>query len=1224
MGDENRHNRAESSDADEMGLLEEFKQYIYSFTRNDELPLKIRLLNRIYLVGLIFCVFCVVLQIGLGASPILINTIVLSFIAILALMHVCNYYKLYRASIWITIVVFTDIVFPVVFFFLGGVDSAMAAYFVLSTVVIFFLLEGRGFAIMLTVHFLLVTSLYIFAYLEPSVAPPLTPVAQLLNQIFGFLFSGTCLGVMTKLINRLYQREQQRTEDANQELEEERQTVSTILSSNPHINVLLDEDYTVLECNEAAVEFMGFDNREDFFKGFLPAFLSTLPVIHEDGSQTSGILAQIQEAIKQGSTSFESQMIFRDSVHTMQFTLKHIAYHGGHAIVAYGVDMTEAYQMHADLILRDKLLSVTNEVAKRLLSSDSSDLDESLYEAMGALSKAVDIDRMYVWKNRLIEEKLAYIQEYEWIANEDSNVRSVRAQTGFTYVDSIPSWEQLFEDGTVINSPLKDLSENERERLEPYGIKSLVVIPIIFQDKFWGFVSFDDLHKEHTFTDEEISLLRSGALMIASAVERSLADRLVAQRLQQQELMSDISQSFMSQDPMADLINNAVRLVGEFLDVSRVMVLQNNLSTRRNVLAYAWYADERWTPDLSHSDLNEIVYQTFSPKAPDSGYVPPVVCNDINISLQGRYQSFKKISMKAFIWAPLYVEGDYWGMINIEECQNCREWSESDRQLAVTLSSAFAGAIERLIIDEERNEALEEALKASQAKGDFLSNMSHEMRTPMNAIIGMTTIGKKARDILKKDEAFFRIENASSHLLGVINDILDMSKIEANKLELSPVSFSLERMIQKVVSVIGFRFDENKQKFVVSLDENVPWTLVGDDQRIAQVITNLLSNATKFTPEGGKVTLDVKCLDDGLGNCVIEIEVTDTGIGIGESEKRNLFNSFEQAESGISRKYGGTGLGLAISKRLIEMMGGTIWVDSELDKGSTFGFSITLPKGEQEKAPFEAAVSKRKISMLVVSGQPEDVVFFDRLSRRYGFAITMVATQKEAEALLRHSAGYDCYLLDCQSTMMEGSKLVKSITMLDPGAEIVALICGIEGAKHESQALRAGIERHLQRPLFASTILELIGELLGIEKMDSEFRAASTDDSYDDFSGKRVLLVEDIEVNREIVSLLLEPTNIEIEMAENGLIALEMFEADPKRYDMILMDMQMPQMDGLEATRRIRAHNNSWAHEIPIVAMTANVFREDIERCLEAGMNAHVGKPVNLAELLALMRSYLL
>ena len=398
-----------------------------------------------------------------------------------------------------------------------------------------------------------------------------------------------------------------------------------------------------------------------------------------------------------------------------------------------------------------------------------------------------------------------------------------------------------------------------------------------------------------------------------------------------------------------------------------------------------------------------------------------------------------------------------------------------------------------LLKDITQSKLFIEATKAeSRYKSEFLSSMSHEIRTPMNAIIGMVNIGKAATEIERKNYCLMRIDDASKHLLGVINNVLDISKIEAGKFDLSQVVFDFGKTIQRVTDVIQFRADEKKQALAVHIDNAIPMMLVGDDQRLAQVITNLIGNAIKFTPEHGSIGIHTQLLGEENEVCTIQFKIIDTGIGISTEQQARLFQSFTQAESDTSRKFGGTGLGLSISKKIVEMMGGRIWVESEQGKGSTFAFTVQLNRNK------------------------------------------------------------------------ESAHGVSELNADETDKNIAAL-----------------------------------------------------------FAGRHILIAEDVEINREIVIALLEPIQLKIDCAENGEEVVRMFRESPEKYEMIFMDVQMPIMGGYEATRAIRALDIPQAKTIPIIAMTANVFREDIEKCLEAGMNGHIGKPLNLDDVHMQLRRYL-
>ena len=531
--------------------------------------------------------------------------------------------------------------------------------------------------------------------------------------------------------------------------------------------------------------------------------------------------------------------------------------------------------------------------------------------------------------------------------------------------------------------------------------------------------------------------------------------------------------------------------------------------------------------------------------------------------------------------------------------------------------------------EEALRKALEDATAASRAKSEFLSNMSHEIRTPMNAIIGMTSIAESTDDIKRKDYAIDKIKDASNHLLGVINDILDMSKIESGKFELSETEFSFEKMLQRVVNVVNYKIAEKRQKFKIYVDRDIPEFLVGDDQRLAQVITNLVGNAVKFTPDEGVIRIGTYYLGEEDGFCNIKVTVTDTGIGISPEQQNRLFQSFQQADSSTSRKFGGTGLGLTISKSIVEMMGGRIWIESELRKGATFGFTVKVKlSGIDEKKLMGYGLDWRGVRILVTDNDTDTMAFFKKITGEFGAQCDTVLNGGDALRLTEQNGIRNIYFIGWDLPDMNGFELVKALREMDPagGRSAIAMFSDANANANsyetfEKDAKEAGVDIFVSKPLFPSNIIETTNEILGLKKQ-TEVIAEETRVVFD---GRCILLAEDVEINREIVLSMFETTLLKIDCAVNGREAVELFSASPEKYDMIFMDVQMPEMDGYEATRAIRALDipNGKGKHIPIIAMTANVFKEDVEKCLSVGMNDHIGKPIDFDEVMKALSRYL-
>ena len=916
--------------------------------------------------------------------------------------------------------------------------------------------------------------------------------------------------------------------------------------------------------------------------------------------------------------------------------------HGGMEDLVGAVDkvrdrLKDANQSYVDLIKESEhqeyLVQTVDEITFALLGLPDHDLeqfDNYLSNGIRTVSICGEVSSIAVHRNEETATDRICLTRLEWTDGSPLTLSAEGEGKKYSY---LPGWYEKLANGEYVNSTRSELTKDEQNRISP-GALAVLVIPVYFQERFWGIVTYEDHFNERPFNPRRISVLRTSGLMIVSAVRRKRQAMRIVDSNNLMKLMLDampiicyiwdrnhaliesntMGISFFNFKSKEELIKRFGEVNPDFQSggVRSSELFASNLKTAftDGEIIFEWIHRMPETGELVPVEVR-LIRILYDGKYVVASYLRDVreqrqMINEIehrghllytvnsaaNILLQSEPKEFENSLMRSlsmmskavdvervFIWEyktdadenyftqlyewrgdannfkkqniliclpenfsdfetrlnrglcisgntrdlakdtavalgfensrsylviPVLTKGMLWGIVGFGDMRKERRFSESDESILRSGGLLVANAImryemtqnltttlsETVRLHQQLEIALQEAQSASQAKSRFLSFMSHEMRTPMNAIIGMSTLGREAEHIERKDYSFDKIVSASNHLLGVINDVLDMSKIEAGMLTLTNEPFNINSMLEQVMTVTQFRFEEKNQSVSLYIDPKVPEFIIADDHRLVQVLTNLLSNAIKFTPDHKEITIQVHLMEKTNCRCILRFDMIDQGIGLSKEQQGLLFKSFVQAEASTTRKYGGTGLGLAISKHIVEMMGGKIWIESELNEGATFSFTIK------------------------------------------------------------------CCL---------------------PDADVIKAMQTVE--KRTSEALS--------------------------------------------FIGRTLLLAEDVEINREIIISMLDETGIEITCAENGLEALNFFSESPERFDMVLMDVHMPVMDGYEATSKIRALPHPAAAQVPIVAMTANVFREDIEKCLDVGMSAHLGKPLNFDTVRDTLKRYL-
>ena len=688
-------------------------------------------------------------------------------------------------------------------------------------------------------------------------------------------------------------------------------------------------------------------------------------------------------------------------------------------------------------------------------------------------------------------------------------------------------------------------------------------------------------------------------------------------------------------------IDVVIGMVGRHFNVDRVYIFENSDDDLCCSNTFEW-CNEGVTPEKDNLQnlryLEDLGGEWIDNYNADGLFF----CPTVSALPEKQREVLEPQGIFSMLQCAIRERGEFKGYIGFDNCQNHLGGWEYDQDAIDAL--VFSSRLLSLYLLEYRNktklieytrrleeqsvaltDALENAKEASMAKGSFLSNMSHEIRTPLNAIIGYLSIAQdedaspeKIRHCIENSEI------ASRHLLQIIGDVLDMSAIESGKLKIAHEDFDLKKEIMDVTTIFFQNAKAKGVNFETHIDElTVEW-VVGDQLRLNQVLMNLLSNAVKFTPEDGHVYLDIAQKNEDERNIYIQFKVSDTGIGMSEEYMTRLFHPFEQENATTAKKYGGSGLGLSITNNLVSMMNGKISVKSRQNVGTTFTVTMHFEKSDHNPEHHASGTDYSHVRALVVDDQEAEGTYVKRMLKRCGVKSDTVTSGMEAIHKLKTRMGsdyaYDMCILDWNMPEMNGIQVAKKIRELY-GTELPVIIAtAYDVTELEDEAKSVGVNKVVTKPLFQSTLFDLLVSHFG--KYEP---AASGADAVKkiDMSGIRIILAEDNAMNMDIAVTILEKAGIQVDQAVDGKVASDLFlNAPAGTYDLILMDVQMPVMDGYEATRIIRESTHQEAESIPIIAMTANAFAEDVAEALAKGMNAHISKPVNYDKLFQVLQKF--
>ena len=936
-----------------------------------------------------------------------------------------------------------------------------------------------------------------------------------------------------KTLAELYDEIQAHTE----QIRNEHERVKLLLDATPLACRLWNRKYEIFECNDETVRLFELKNKQEY----IDRFFELSPEYQPDGQlSTEKTRNIIDKVFEEGRYVYKWMHQLLDGTPLpAEITLVRVTYEGDDVIAGYTRDLREHERMMSDIKYRDDMLNTMNRVAVVLLAAaNEENFEDPLKEGMELIGRYLGADCVQVWPNETIDDKLHFVLKYKWLSETGKKAPLVEIGTAVPYSSR---WMGLFLQGENINGPISSLPKEDQDLLSPLGITSTITIPLFYQEKFWGVFCVDDCVKERYYSEGEAGILRSAALMLVNAINRNLQLKEIKQKSNLLDSMNKAANMLLQAEinKFDDNLHMCMGMIGKAVNADRLSIWKNKIKEGKLycTLISEWVEDEdlRTSSEIS----TDVPYEGNLPtweRFLKQGMFINTLARNLSPEEQVRMNMY---GIKSVFAAPVFVHDEFWGVVS---CDNCQDESVFSEEVATTLYSGsllIANALFRNEMTlnlqkaaEELKTALMDTQKANNAKSDFLANMSHEMRTPLNAIIGLSELALEDEKINEDAKGNLeKISSAGDTLLSLVNSILDISKIEAGKFELIEDVYDTSSLINDTVTNNILRIGSKPINFVLNIRENLPSKLYGDELRIKQVLSNLLSNAFKYTKEG---TVELGMDHTREGEVIwLTAWVTDTGIGIKEEDINKLFSDYAQMDAKSNRMIEGTGLGLTIAQKMTELMDGTINVESEYGKGSTFTIRIKQKHISDEaigqetsnnlmnyrysnhKRNKNAKIVRIKLPyarVLVVDDIAANLDVAKGLLKPYSMQIDTAASGQQAiDAIQAETVRYNAIFMDHMMPGMDGIEAAERIrkigTEYSKNIPIIALTANaISG--NDKMFINKGFQDFLSKPIDLSRLDAVIRRWIRDKSKEKEETGNETQSENDGESltqGSRLL-----------------------------------------------------------------------------------------------------------------------